>query len=282
MQQFPQHKASMLSDFGIRLCRVTPSEDSVSSVSYSHQDDYYIIGLVEGGEGCCIIDFNEVYLSQGDLFLIQPGQVHCFIGSKNAAGWMLFADSSFIGREDKRIFDEFRLFASSVKIDERKMNELKQIAFILAKRIDAIKDELTKTTARRLVEAYIGIVAESVQEVGLRQVEHNHRHIGIVLSFSQLLTKHLAISRSPSYYASLLNISPGYLNEMVKKTTGISATLYIRNELILQAKRLLVHTDLSIKEISNSLGIDDYAYFSRMFTQATGMSPSVFKQKNLK
>lgn len=281
MQQLPQHKAFMLSDFGIRLRRIAPSQDSDAPVMYSHQDDYYIIGLVEEGTGCGMIDFEKVTISQGDLFLIQPRQVHRFIGATDAVGWMLFADSSFIGCEEKRIFDQFRLFASSVRTDERRMNELKQMASILAGRINDITDELTKATVRSLAEAYIGVVAESVREIGLRQVKHSHRHIEIVLSFFHLLTEHISLSRSPSYYASMLNISPVYLNEIVKEVTGMSATLYIRNELILQAKRLLVYTDLAIKEISDKLGVDDYAYFSRIFTQTTGVSPSTFRRKNL-
>lgn len=142
-------------------------------------------------------------------------------------------------------------------------------------------DVLAKVTVRRLAEAYINIVAESVREIGLKQVRYSHRHIEIVLSFFHLLTEHITNSRSPSYYASLLHISPVYLNEVVKEVTGISATSYIRNELILQAKRLLVHTDYAIKEVSNSLGIDDYAYFSRVFTQTTGISPSAFRARNL-
>lgn len=248
---------------------------------YSHQDDYYIIGLVEKGIGYCIIDFKEIAISQGDLFLIQPRQVHRFVRSKDVCGWVLFVDSSFIGYEAKRIFDKFQLFASSIKTDEHRMNELKQMASILTYRINEITNELTKVTVRSLAEAYINIVAESIQEIGLRQVRHSHRHIEIILSFFHLLTEHITINRSPSYYASLLNISPIYLNEIVKKVTGISTTLYIRNELILQAKRLLVHTNLTIKEISNRLGIDDYAYFSRIFTQTTGISPNAFRLKNL-
>ena len=167
MQQFPQHRAFTLSEFGIRLHRVTPSQDNDTPKAYTHQDDYYIIGAVERGEGCCVIDFKEITITQGDLFLIQPKQVHRFISSKNTVGWVLFADSSFVGCEAKRIFDEFRLLASSVKADERKMNELIQIASILAARINDITDVLTKVTVRRLAEAYINIVAESVQEIGL-------------------------------------------------------------------------------------------------------------------
>ena len=159
--------------------------------------------------------------------------------------------------------------------------QLAEAEKILKDRINNITDELAKATVRKLAETYINIVAESIQEIGLQQVRYNHRHIELILSFFHLLTEHIAISRSPSYYASLLHISPVYLNEIVKEVTGISTTSYIKNELILQAKRLLVHTDLAIKEISNRLGIDDYSYFSRIFTQTTGISPSMFRQKNL-
>lgn len=280
MQQLPQHRAFTLLDFGIHLRRVASQQDNDTPM-YSHQDDYYIIGLVEQGVGCCIIDFKEITISQGDLFLIQPRQVHRFINSRNAVGWILFVDNSFVGCEAKQIFDKFQLFASSVKANEQRINELKQMASILAVRTSNITDELTKNTVRKLTETYINIVAETVRETGLQQVKYCPRHIETVLSFFRLLTEHITISRSPSYYASLLNISPVYLNEIVKKVTGISTTLYIRNELILQAKRLLVYTNLAIKEISNRLGIDDYAYFSRIFTQTTGISPSTFRLKNL-
>ena len=211
----------MFSDFGIRLRRVTPSRGEAVPVSYSHQDDYYIIGLVEKGTGCGIIDFKECRFSEGDIYLIQPGQVHRFVSSEEVEGWMLFADSSFIGSMEKNIFDNFSLFASSVRIDKRRMDELKQIASILADRIDCIADELTKTTVRRLTEAFTGIVAEVVREIGLQQAKQNRRQVEIVLSFRRLLSEHLAENRYPSYYASLLNISPVYLNEAVKKVTGM-------------------------------------------------------------
>lgn len=229
-----------------------------------------------------MIDFKDITVSQGDLFLIQPRQVHRFVDSERAKGWILFAESSFVGHKAKHIFDRFQLFASSVKTDERRINELKHIASILTARIGDITDELKKDTIRKLAEAYINVVAESIQEIGLQQTKYSLRHIEIVLSFFKLLTEHISISRTPSYYASLLHISPVYLNEIVKEITGFNTTSYIRNELILQAKRLLVHTDLAIKEISNRLGIDDYAYFSRVFAQTTGTSPSEFRQKNLR
>lgn len=282
MDKIPQHKASQYSDFGVQLYRIKSSmTGSHAPATYAHQDDYYIFGLVEEGTGCGIIDFKEQHISSGDVALIQPGQVHRFISLENAEGWLLMADSSFVGSEEKCVFDNFSLFASSFQMDRQRRNELTQIASLLADRVDCTTDKLTKATARRLTETFIGIVAEAVRDINQQQTKHSRRHIEIVLSFRRLLAEHLATSRSPSYYASLLNISTVYLNEVVKGVTGMNATLYIKNEVVLQAKRLLVHTDLAVKEISDRLGIDDYAYFSRLFTQQAGISPTLFRERNL-
>lgn len=101
----PQHKALMLSDFGMRLRRVASPQGEDTAVAYTHQDDYYIFGLMEEGTGCGIIDFKEQHVSSGDVFLIQPGQVHHFISSENAEGWFLMADNSFVGSAEKCIFE---------------------------------------------------------------------------------------------------------------------------------------------------------------------------------
>lgn len=281
MSKLPQHKVSLLSDFGMRLRRMGSPQGEDSSVTAIHQNDYYILGLVENGTGCGVIDFKEQCFSSGELFLIQPGQAHRLVSPENAEGWMLFADNSLVGSAEKCIFDNFSLFASSFQVDGQRRAELTQIVSLLANRIDCIMDKLAKATARRLAETFIGIVAEAVQDINLRQTKHSRRHIEIVLSFRRLLAEHLAASRQPSYYASLLTISTVYLNEVVKGVTGINATAYIKNEVVLQAKRLLVHTDLAVKEISDRLGIDDYAYFSRLFTQVTGVSPTLFRDRNL-
>lgn len=281
-QQFPQHRASMLSDMGIHLRRVVFERDEDAPVAYTHQDDYYIFGLIEKGVGRGMVEFKEVTFTEGDVFIIHPRQVHRFISSTNVKGWMLFADSSFVGNEEKYVFDKFQLFGSTVKIEWQCVNELDQIACILASRINNVAGKLEKATVRRLAETFIGIVAEMVHKIRLQQVKHSRRNIEIVMQFINLLAEHIAENRSPSHYAQQLNISPVYLNEVVKKVTGMNVTSYIKNELVLQAKRLLVHTDLTVKEISNSLGIDDYAYFTRIFTRMVGMSPNAFRQRNLK
>ena len=281
MNTIPLHKASQYSEFGVVLHRFNSHAISHAPIFYAHQDDYYVLGLLTQGKACGIIDFKELQLKEGDVFLIQPGQVHRFVSSEDAEGWLLMADSKFVGAEEKCIFDNFSLSASSFKIDEKRKEELRHMAILLEHRVNDVKEQQANAVVAHLMEAFIAVIAESVQEENSLQTSLNPRHVEIVLSFRKLLTEHLSTHRQPSYYASLLNISMVYLNEVVKKVTGMSTALYIKAEVVLQAKRLLCNTTLSVQQIADKLGFDDCAYFSRLFSQATGVSPVSFRKKNL-
>lgn len=107
------------------------------------------------------------------------------------------------------------------------------------------------------------------------------RYKTITLRLRKLLDRHLTTEKSPAAYAVMLNISEVYLNEAVKESTGISVGSYIRNRVVVQAKRQLAYTAMSAKEIAYALGYDDYAYFSKLFKKSTGKSPAEFR-RNLK
>lgn len=282
MHQLPLHNSAQFADIGIVLRRIGTAGDNNAHITSAHQDDFYIFGILTSGTGCGIIDLAEHHIASGEVFIVQPGQVHRFISSENTSGWLLIADSKYVGSIEKCVFDRFSLFASSFKIDARHEDELTHTAALLAGRMNgSLDDKLSRIVAARLTETFISIIADAVQSLNLQHQKFSQRHIEIVLNLRHLLAEHLATSRQPSYYASRLNISTVYLNEVVKTVTGMSSTTFIRNEVVLQAKRMLAHSHLSVKEIAIRLGIDDSAYFSRMFLQSTGFSPTSFRQKYL-
>ena len=78
-------------------------------------------------------------------------------------------------------------------------------------------------------------------------------------------------------YAAKIHITPKHLSQTVKQITGRSAKNMIQDRLELEAKRMLLHTELSIKEISFQLGFEDPLYFSGFFKKRAGVSPSSFR-----
>lgn len=278
--KIPQHRHAQQFGSMVELRRMADAGPRRGLVNYAHQDDYYVIGLVESGLGRGFIDFQQVDVTVGDLFVVQPGQVHRFVDSNAVDGWLLIAGGELVGDADKAVFDEFALYGSSLKVDDWRREELGQIAELLDMRLCRLEETLLPTTMK-LAETFIGIVAEVVQSASLNRPKHSRRRIEIVMAFKRLLSEHLKSSRRASFYAGRLNVSTVYLNEVVKDVTGLSTSDCVKNETILQAKRLLVNTNLSVKEIAYSLGIDDCAYFSRLFARTVGESPSEFRQRYL-
>jgi len=83
---------------------------------------------------------------------------------------------------------------------------------------------------------------------------------------------------SVQYIAECLNISPGYLSDMLRSLTGQNTQQHIHNKLIEKAKEKLSTTELSVSEIAYELGFEHSQSFSKLFKDKTDLSPSKFRQ----
>jgi len=81
-----------------------------------------------------------------------------------------------------------------------------------------------------------------------------------------------------SEYAAKLNLTSKTLTQFIKKNTGLTPIEHINNRVLIEGKRLLMNTDLSVKEISFSLSFDDPAYFGRFFKRHEKTTPQLFRQ----
>lgn len=279
MPTIPIHKVVQQSDFGIYLKEVSPFS-SKSPINYIHQDDYYIFGMVDSGKCSVSIDFKNYHLSESEIICTQPHQVHHVTNAGNAKTFLLFIDSVFIDSETKQILAEYALSLTPFKITDQQRFELEQLFAIILHRINDSGNNKSKHIIQNLARAAVGIITETIQGI-IRQQSKNKRHIEITLAFKELLSKELHVEKRISHYAKSLHISPVYLNEAIKSIAGISVSKYIQIELMLRAKRMLIYTSLNIKEIAINLGFDDYAYFTRLFTKATGLSPTSYRKKYL-
>ena len=74
------------------------------------------------------------------------------------------------------------------------------------------------------------------------------------------------------------HISTKHLSQTLKNITGKVAKDHIQDRLALEAKRLLLHTSLSVKEIAYEIGFEEPLHFSGFFKKRVGVSPSQFRQ----
>ncbi len=80
-------------------------------------------------------------------------------------------------------------------------------------------------------------------------------------------------------HAQRMGISAAHLNALCRRLCNQSALQIINQRLLLEAKRNLVYTTMTVNQVSDSLGFSEPAYFSRFFKRATGQSPSQFRQQ---
>ncbi len=107
------------------------------------------------------------------------------------------------------------------------------------------------------------------------------QELDTVRHFSALVEKHFRALHKVSDYADLMNKSPKTLSNVFKQLGGGAPLLIIHERIILEAKKLLLYTDKSSKEISFELNFSDPVQFSRLFKNETGMTPSDFRQQGI-
>jgi AraC family transcriptional activator of pobA len=98
-------------------------------------------------------------------------------------------------------------------------------------------------------------------------------------TFSRLVEIHFRDKHSVTDYADLLGMAPKTLSKKFNRLRLAQPNDIIKERIILEAKRLLAYTSLSIKEIAYILGYDDPAYFNRLFTNKQGCTPATFRKK---
>lgn len=262
-----------MSDSGI-FVKHFGAEHKVAMKTYAHRDDYYLFVLLTKGTAAIDIDFERTELSAGDVLIGLPDQVHRVPAGENfqVDGWLIALSPEFLSDEEVCLIEESAVSSAVVRPASDMARDINTLCSMLEK----------YGHDRRVFPALVSAIKSfMLSTLDTSADVTSGRYKTITMHLRKLLALFLPREKSPSVYASMLNISEVYLNEAVKCATGMSAGAYIRNRVIVLAKRQLAYTSLSAKEIACALGYYDYAYFSKLFKKYTGLSPSDYR-KNLK
>ena len=245
-----------------------------------HIDDCYTMILVTKGCGSADIDFHTVPMSQGQLGIIAPGQIHSNINIKECELWMLRMSPEMMDDDYRYQLDEYAMTGNPVMLPEETIVLLCEALEFLSKLMASMNDrQPMKSVLFNMLNVVLGIITPRILN---GQAKSPLRSTEITVKFKQMLPKFVRRQKKPSFYANELCISEVYLNEVVKKTTGMTPSGWINVAILLEAKRMIRSTTLTVKEIAHNLGFEDHAYFSRLFKKNTNMTPLEFRNTILK
>lgn len=242
---------------------------------------YYMILWIKRGAGKVNIDFKTFPVSSNSIWFISPGKKVQITFKNKPSGWILRFSKDLFNtqlRENLLIknVDLFTAFGAlpkiilSPKIGSRVHLITEMIDELAASEIPN-KEAATTSLLKTLL-----IYCDSKCNIRIDR-ENKSGNILLVTKFKELVDQHVESKHKVSDYAAMMNISPKYLNQVVKEVMGVTAKTVIQEQLTIRARRELKFTNESIKEIAFKLGFSEPFHFSSYFKKQTGTSPSNFR-----
>ena len=249
----------------------------------AHRHTYYEILVFVKGKGSQMLDFEHQALRPGSIHLIAPGQVHALNRSKDLEGYVINFTKDFMllyGGELSILDDLAGFRAMNMGLKDLDATDFQEI-------LNLVKQMQPERTANKpmreaLLAAYINLLLMKCKSIYLSSPQHKKpRTAGSQLGerFNSLLEEHYLEEHLLGFYAEKLNLSPNYLSAALKKSSGKTAGELIQQRLLLEAKRMLLYSSASIKEIAYHLNFTDPPYFTRFFKHNTGHSPELFRME---
>ncbi len=264
----------------------TPVETILADIgprlTVPHRHDYYEIIWFTHGHGEHMVEFITYELAPNSLFVFSRNQIHAFINITGLKGHLLRFSRAFLRRLPESytaamMHSLFKMHASPIRLlSDENSTALSSIIHLMERESREPHRPFHEHMLAVLLHAFL----IEIHRLEPQERDMSSEHWVILKAyyrFSSLLEKEYTKHYPVEQYADLLGVNAKRLGDICKEATGMTPKRIIEERLCLEAKRLLRHSDLSIKQIGFQLGFEDPAYFSRFFKKTTSMAPSAFR-----
>ena len=233
------------------------------------------------------IDFNE-----GSLICMAPNQVITIDTEieprDNPMGWGLFFHPDLIRNTSLNSkMKDYSFFSYEMAEALHLSEKEKQLLYECIQKIQSELKENIDDYSQTIIVSTIELLLNYCNRFYGRQFITRKATNRDVLEKVETLLKEYFSNKTDSnglptvkYLAEVVNLSPGYLGDLLKKETGLNAQEHIHQYIIEEAKNILLNSSQSISEIAFQLGFEYPQYFSRLFKQKTGKTPLEFRNLN--
>ncbi|HAL71912.1 MAG TPA: AraC family transcriptional regulator [Verrucomicrobiales bacterium] len=279
-----------MSDYGQDSLReqgvvVMPLELSMSQEPQRlipHFHDFFQLFLIQG-PARLMHDFREYDVTGITLFFLSPGQVHTiYPRAASMRGTVASFTQAFFDHQSPppSMLVELPFFfapgaAPWFQVKKKEAGRLLELFADLQREYDGGRRGVMEVL--RALLRILFIEASRLDAAGHPGTEPTRAAL-LARQFHLALEHHFREWQALAPYAKQLGVTVNHLNDIIHQETGHSAGELIRHRRLLDAKRLLLHSDLSISEIGYQTGFQDPSYFSRFFRRYAGDTPAEFRE----
>ena len=231
------------------------------------------------------VDFQEFQISTDSLLFINPKVIVKPIETEFGGEILLHFNRDFycIEIHDQEVACDGILYNNVFEIPFIQLNDVQStdIQNIIREIQSEMKDEdaNTEEMLRILLKLIILKSTRIWKQQHLLSENDQQSDVQFLRKFSKLVEQHYKTHHTVADYAEMLFLTPKNLSKKIGLLSKDTPNDIIKNRIILESKRLLAHTAMTVKEIAFSLNYDDDAYFIRFFTKNTGISPLSFRKQ---
>ncbi|MDO3703482.1 helix-turn-helix domain-containing protein [Micromonospora sp. C28SCA-DRY-2] len=256
----------------------------LSRADFPHRHTFYELVYVTHGRAAHLIDLDTHPVRPPHLFVVTPGQVHQWRDQRELRGHVLLCTAEFLLTAPA---DRDALHRSGHRSwRPRDAAQARRIATLL--RWATAEYHRPGPGRAGPLRAYLHLLlTEALRSRPTAPASHpppeppaarDRRAAAIARHFEELLADPDLVGQPPHAYARRIGVSVRHLNDAVPLATGTTPARLIRRARVLEAKRLLAGTDLTVAAIAGRLGFADPAYFCRFFRREVGDSPGAFRR----
>jgi len=224
----------------------------------------------------------EWRIETGDAYLIAPGEIADPSGLQEAEGWALFFPPEVLGSQSPGAFLSWRahplLFpfvrGAAAGAQHLKVQPAQRSSW--SERFSALDLELRQRRDgyREAVLAHLTLLLVDVGRLAANVVgDLRLKDEPLLAEVFGFIEAHYKEPISLKDVARAVSLSPGHLTTVVRRKTGRTVLEWIAERRMVEARRLLVETDLSVEEVGRRVGYVDAGYFVRSFRRAHGATP---------
>lgn len=234
--------------------------------------------LITRGHGTLLLDGERIAVAPGVIIFCLPGQQREWQIDGRLDGASLFFAEDFItdAFADGRFLERFAYFratrcSAAANLDAGEQRLFRARFAAMHSELVTLRADASHRLRAALYELLVLIDRWYKKAHGAPADTPLSTHVE---RFQRLVDRDFRSRHRVRDYARELGCTPGYLSHLCRVRIRCNAGGMIRRRIVLEARRLLLHTGLSAAQIAQQLGFDDAAYFSRFLRRETGLVPS--------